>query len=64
MELAFVKIKDEDGYDIIINLDNVLYAKRHWDNSSYRLVFVDKEEINLTWKQISEFDKAIQVITE
>lgn len=53
-----INFKKEDGYEIIINMSNVLYINRRFDEG-YRIVFKDGPEINLTWKEYDRLTKAI-----
>lgn len=64
MELPLIKIKRDDGYELIINLDNLLCAKKHIGESDYDLVFRDVWILTVSYKEFLMIDKAIQKISE
>jgi hypothetical protein len=58
-----INFKTDREYEIIINFDNVLYIAPKYEGG-YRIVFKDKNEIDLTWKEYDRFSKALQKVLE
>jgi hypothetical protein len=54
-----INLKNDNGYDIIINMNNVNYILP-FSSGGYRIFFRDKEELQLTWKEYDRLTKAIQ----
>ena len=48
------KIKGDDGYDILININNIQYIKKDY-NTKYRIQFLTGE-ITLSWKEYNRLD--------
>ncbi len=60
---TIVKIKGDDGYDILINMANVTHIEKHY-NGGYRINFVQGTEKVLSWKEYDRLDKVLQVIAD
>ena len=54
-----LNFKTENGYETIINMDNVLYILARHDGG-YLIMFRDKNEVNLTWKEFDNLTKALK----
>lgn len=55
-----LNLKNDNGYEIIINMDNVLYIQPKYEGG-YRIQFKDKNELNLTWQEFERLTKALEV---
>lgn len=63
MEHLVIKVKTDNDYDMLINMDNVLHIIVSSDGG-YMITFVDNRQMKLSWKEFERLDKAIQKVSQ
>jgi len=55
-----INFKNDNGYEIIINMDNVLYIQP-LHSGGYRVTFTGgRNELDISWKEYERLTKAIE----
>lgn len=63
MEHLVIKVKSDNDYDMLINMDNVLHILVSSDGG-YMITFIGDRQMKLSWKEFERLDKAIQKVSQ
>jgi hypothetical protein len=63
IEHLVLKVKSDNDYDMLINMDNVLFSRISHEGG-YILTFIEGTELRLSWKEYDRLNKAMETVSE
>lgn len=58
------KLKMDDGYDMVFNVNFISTVNKRYDSSDYELVMQNGSRFVLTWKEYNKLDQILQKASE
>jgi len=56
-----INFKKDDGYEVIINMNNVTHIIPNVSGGGYTISFIDDNYMYISWKEFERLTKAIEV---